>query len=123
MIELKDTDPSIPFFAQLESPDDGPVTLINTFVAPDGGIDAVIDVWQKDSIVMRQQPGFISAQLYRGTASSRVLTNIAVWESTSALRAAFFNPQFQELLPLYPDGSTSAPVLVRKQAVPGICIG
>jgi hypothetical protein len=34
---------------------------------------------------MKQQPGFISTQLHRGTAGSTTLVNVAVWESARAL--------------------------------------
>ncbi|MEU7295192.1 antibiotic biosynthesis monooxygenase family protein [Streptomyces exfoliatus] len=123
MIEIKNLDPASPFLAQLEGPDDGsPVTLINTFVAPEGQIDKVIDVWRQDSFIMKTQPGFVSAQLYCGLGESRILTNVAVWESLTALRNAFQCEEFQQTIPLYPDGSLSYPVIVRKHAVPGVCV-
>jgi heme-degrading monooxygenase HmoA len=122
MIEICNIDPSFPFLTQLQGHDDGqPVTIINTFVAPEGQVDAVIDVWRKDSFVMKAQPGFISAQLHHGIGDSRVLTNVAVWESLTDLRNAFNSAEFQETLPLYPDGSLSYPVLERKKAVAGVC--
>ncbi|MGI5404812.1 antibiotic biosynthesis monooxygenase family protein [Streptomyces sp. CA-135486] len=122
MIEIKDIDLSLPFLTQLQGNDDGrPITIINTFVAPEGQVDAVIEVWQQDSFVMKDRPGFISAQLHRGIGDSRVLTNVAVWESLTDLRNAFISAEFQELLPHYPDGSLSFPILVRKEAVTGVC--
>lgn len=124
MIELKDLDPAAPFLAQLQGPDDGqPVTLINTFVAAEGEADKVIDVWRQDSLIMKVQPGFVSAQLYRGIGDSRLLTNVAVWESLTSLRNAFFREEFQNTLALYPDGSASQPVVMRAAAVPGVCVG
>ncbi|MFF3484147.1 hypothetical protein ACFYXC_12795 [Streptomyces sp. NPDC002701] len=63
MIEFKDLAPSAPFPAQLQGPDDGqPVTLVNTFLAPEGQVDKVVDVWRQDSLIMKVQPGFASAQ-------------------------------------------------------------
>ncbi|MET9491095.1 antibiotic biosynthesis monooxygenase [Nocardia sp. NPDC006630] len=123
MITLNDLDSRAPFFAQLNEAGDEPVTIVNTFLAPEGGMDDVFEIWRQDSEIMKSKPGFISAQLYRGTAGSRVLTNVAVWESASALNAAFLGPEFQQLLPSYPDGSVAYPHLVRPVAVPGICIG
>ncbi|MFG2592308.1 antibiotic biosynthesis monooxygenase family protein [Streptomyces sp. NPDC048438] len=123
MIELKDFDNSAPFLAQLRSPDDGqPVTLINSFLAPEGEIDKVIEVWRQDSLIMKARPGFVSAQLYRGTGDSRTLTNVAVWETLTALREAFSCEEFQSTLALYPDGSVSQPVVMRTAAVPGVCV-
>ena len=123
MIELRDVDPDLPFLTQLQDRDDvHPVVLVNSFVAPDGKADEVAEVWRLDSEIMRRQPGFVSAQLHRGLGTSRVLTNVAVWESTAALGNAFANAEFQRTLALYPDGTVAYPVLVRARAVPGICV-
>ena len=123
MMELKDLDPSFPFFSQLEDAGEGPITVINTFVAPEGGVEASLEAWSQEAAAMRAQPGFISAQLYCGVGKgSRLLTNVAVWESVSALQEAFSQPQFQEMLSLPPEGSVAYPILMRKRAVAGICV-
>lgn len=123
MIDLKDLDASVPFLKELQGPDDGrPITIINTFVVPEGQMDKVIDVWRQDSMIMKAQPGWVSAQLYRGIGSSNVVTNVSVWESLTSLKNAFLTPDFQNTLPLYPDGSISYPVLVRQEAVAGVCV-
>ncbi|MFG2592328.1 antibiotic biosynthesis monooxygenase family protein [Streptomyces sp. NPDC048438] len=123
MIALKDLDPSSPFLAQLQGPDDGqPVTIVNTFLAPEGQVEKVLDVWRQDSMIMKVQPGFISAQLYRGIGDSHILTNVAVWETLTSLKNAFLLEEFQNTLTLYPDSSLSYPILVRKVAVPGVCV-
>ncbi|MEU2289100.1 antibiotic biosynthesis monooxygenase family protein [Streptomyces sp. NPDC013178] len=123
MIELKDLDTSAPFLAQLQGPDDGqPITLVNVFVAPEGTVEEVIDIWRQDSFIMKAQPGFISAQLYRGIGDSRILTNVAVWENLTSLWNAFSREEFQKTLTLYPDGSIAHPIVVRKVAVPGVCV-
>jgi quinol monooxygenase YgiN len=123
VIELRDLDPDLGFLAQLRNIDDGhPVVLVNTFVAPDGRVQEVMEVWRLDSAIMRRQPGFISAQLYRSPGASSVLTNVAVWESAAVLWKAFTDAEFQQTLALYPDGTVAYPVLVRPRAVPGICV-
>ena len=123
MIDLKDIDRSAPFLAELQGPDDGrPITIINTLVVPEGQMDKVIDVWRQDSMIMKAQPGWVSAQLYRGIGNSSVVTNVSVWESLTALKNAFMTEEFQNTLPLYPDGSASYPVLVRQEAVAGVCV-
>jgi quinol monooxygenase YgiN len=123
VIELRDLDPDLGFLAQLQNIDDGhPVVLVNTFVAPDGRVQEVTEVWRLDSAIMRRQPGFISAQLYRGPGTSGVLTNVAVWESAAVLWGAFTDAEFQQTLALYPDGTVAYPVLVRPRAVPGVCV-
>jgi heme-degrading monooxygenase HmoA len=121
MINLAELDASTPYLSQLG---DGaePVTIINTFVAPEGKIDEVLAAWESDAVYMKEKPGFISAQLFRGVGSSRVFTNIAVWESTAHLRAAFGTPEFAEHLKQYPDGTVAYPHLFQKAAVKGICV-
>ncbi|MFD3744002.1 antibiotic biosynthesis monooxygenase [Nocardia sp. NPDC058633] len=123
MITLNDLDPRTPFMGQLAEEGGQPVMIVNTFVAPPDGVDAMIDVWRRDSDVMKAHSGFVSAQLYRGTGGSRVLTNVAVWESAEHLRHAFGSKEFQQLLPEYPSGSASYPQLVRPVAVSGVCAG
>src|SRR5690349_1218619 len=99
MITLNDFDSNAPFLAQLNEAGDEPVTIVNTFLAPEGQVEDVIEIWHQDSDTMKAKPGFISAQLHQGTADSRVLTNVAVWESTKARQEAFVGPDFQVLLP------------------------
>lgn len=121
MIAFSELDPHAQFMDQLRDDDPSPVTLINTFIAPEGKVDEVIAVWETDSAIMKAAPGFISAQLYRGTRSSRVMVNVAVWESARALSDAFHSSEFQATLGLYPEGTITRPHLVRRMAVPGVC--
>lgn len=122
MIKLADLDESTPYLSQLKETA-GPVTIINTFVAPEGKADEVRAAWEQDSAYMKTKPGFISAQLFRGIGSSRVFTNVAVWESTEHLLAAFGTPEFARHLERYPDGTVTYPHLYQKAAVEGICEG
>ncbi len=121
MVTLEDVDPTTPFVAQLQE-EAAPVVLVNTFLTPEGGHDEVVAAWEKDAAFMKAQPGFISTQLHRGTGTSRVLVNVAVWESTEALRAAFTSPEFQQALGRYPDGTVARPHLVQKIAVSNVCV-
>jgi quinol monooxygenase YgiN len=121
MISLNELDPTATYASQLHE-ETGPVVLLNTFVAPDGRVDDVVAAWTEDAAYFRSQPGCISAQLHRGIGDSRVLVNIAVWEGTAHLRAAFFNPEFQRHMERYPDGTVATPHILRKVAVPGICV-
>jgi len=120
MITLKEIDPSSPFLEQLGE-EEGPIVLINTFVFPDGTRDAALDAWTKDATFMLAQPGCVSTQLHEGIGSSHTMVNVAVWESTAALRTAFSQPRFQAGLAEYPDGSVSLPHILRKLAVEDIC--
>jgi heme-degrading monooxygenase HmoA len=121
-VQISDLDPSCPFFSQLDQAGEDPVTVINTFVAPEGGMDACLEAWKTEAAVMKAQPGFISTQLYRGVGDSRILTNVAVWESAAALKAAFSSRDWQDGLLNPPEGAVAYPVLMRKMGTPGICV-
>ncbi|WP_171166017.1 antibiotic biosynthesis monooxygenase family protein [Streptomyces sp. I05A-00742] len=120
-MKLQDHDPTTPFLAQLQERT-GPVTLVNTFVVPEEAAERFEKTWREDAGFMKAQPGFISTQLYRGTAGSRLWLNVAVWESTDALRAAFGRPEFQQARAKYSDAITAAPHVYTKVAVEGICV-
>jgi heme-degrading monooxygenase HmoA len=122
MISLASLDESTPYPGQLKETA-GPVTIINTFVAPEGKADEALAAWEDDAAYMKAKPGFISAQLYRGIGGSRVFTNVAVWESTGHLAAAFGTPEFAQHMSRYPEGTVAYPHLYQKAAVAGICEG
>jgi hypothetical protein len=63
-----------------------------------------------------------STQLYRGIGRSSVFFNYAVWESVEDFKRAFTNPQFQAKMKEYPQSAQASPHLVKKVAVPGICV-
>jgi hypothetical protein len=48
VIEIKNIDPAQSFLTQLQEADPGPVTVINTFVYPEGEFEAVVEAWRKD---------------------------------------------------------------------------
>jgi heme-degrading monooxygenase HmoA len=122
MLDLRNLDDSTPFRSQ-HGVDAGPVTIINTFVAPEGKEDEVVAAWKEDARYMTDTGDILSVQLYRGIGGSRLFTNVAVWRSTAALRAAFSNPEFAEHLEQYPAGTVAYPHLYQKVAVEGICEG
>lgn len=122
MITLQELDSSTPLHAQLQEKT-GPVVVVNTFIAPEGEVDAVLAAWELDAKYMKSQPGFVSAQLHRGIGSSRALVNVATWESTEALRDALTAPEFQATLERYPAGTVASPHIFRKVAVDGVCVG
>jgi quinol monooxygenase YgiN len=121
MLRLRELDDRVRLADQL-SEEVGPVILINTFhVAPED-VDALLEAWAADAAYLKQQPGFISAQLHRGIGGSSVFLNYAVWESVQAFRDAFGDPQFQAMFARYPDSTVASPHLFQKVAVPGICL-
>ena len=120
-MRLREMDERPTYMQQLQQ-DDGPIVLINQFnVAPED-VDRLLEVWADDAAFMKQQEGFISTQLHRGTAGSCTFMNVAVWESSRALGAAFRLPEFQRRAARYPDSAVAAPPVFQKVAVPGICV-
>lgn len=101
----------------------GPVILINKIGVNPNNIDQFFKAWKKDATIMKQQPGFISAQLYRGIAGSCTFINYAVWETSEHYKKAFDRPTNPSLSTLmdFP-AVTVSPHLFRKVAVPGICV-
>jgi hypothetical protein len=47
-------------------------------------------LWAGDAAFMKQQPGFISTQLHRGTAGSTTYVNVAVWNPLSRIHGGSF---------------------------------
>jgi heme-degrading monooxygenase HmoA len=121
MLRLRELDDRARLADQLAE-EVGPVILINTFQVAAEDVDALLKAWAADAAYLKQQPGFISAQLHRGIAGSGVLCNLAVWESVQAFRNAFGDPQFQATFARYPDSTVASPHLFQKVAVPGICV-
>jgi quinol monooxygenase YgiN len=101
----------------------GPVILINKIGVNPNNIDQFLKAWRKDATIMKQQPGFISAQLYRGIAGSCTFINYAVWETSEHYKKAFTRPTNPSLSTLmdFP-AVTVSPHLFWKVAVPGICV-
>ena len=120
-MKLREMDDRVTYAQQLGH-DDGPVVLINQFNLAREETGQFLQVWADDSAFMKQQPGYICAQLYRGTAGSTTFINVAVWESARALGQAFSSPGFQSLIARHPDSAVAAPHIFTKVAVPGICV-
>lgn len=118
---LREMDDQVTYIQQLQD-NDGPVVLINQFNLAPGDVGRFLEAWADDAAFMKQQPGFISTQLHRGTAGSTTFINVAVWESAPALGRAFRSPEFQARAARYPDSTVAAPHVFTKVAVPGICL-
>lgn len=108
MATLQSLDPNTPMFAQFKEKT-GRIVLANTFVVPKGGTESFLALFRRQAAFMTAQPGFVSLRMHRGTAGSRLLLNVAVWESTEALAAALGNPEFQRLAAESPDDVVSYP--------------
>ena len=66
---LTEMDDHVSFLTQLAH-DDGPIVLINTFHVAESDVPTLLQAWADDAAWMKQQPGYISTQLHRGTAGS-----------------------------------------------------
>ena len=121
MVKLIEMDDSVTLQEQMTT-EAGPVILINEFKVRPKEADQLVDAWTRDAAFLKQQPGFISAQLHRGIAGSSVFVNVAVWQSVADFRRAFSQPEFRESLEAYPPSTIAAPHLFQKIAVPNICV-
>jgi heme-degrading monooxygenase HmoA len=121
-MQRRELNDQVTYIEQLRG-DDGPITLINEFnMAPDDA-ERFIEAWADDATYMKEQPGFVSTQLHRGTTGSTTFVNVAVWESARALGRALSSPEFQARSARYPESTVAAPHVFTKVAVSGICEG
>ncbi|MFF3172446.1 antibiotic biosynthesis monooxygenase family protein [Streptomyces sp. NPDC057900] len=108
MAKLQSLDPHTPMSAQFKEKT-GPIVLANTFVVPKEGTEAFLALFRRQAEFMEAQPGFVSVRMHRGTGDSRLLMNVAVWESTEALATAFGSPEFQRMAAEFGDDIVSYP--------------
>ncbi|MEU1785786.1 antibiotic biosynthesis monooxygenase family protein [Streptomyces sparsogenes] len=108
MAELRSLDPNTPMVAQFKE-ETGRIVLANTFVVPKERSEAFLALFRWQAEFMKAQPGFVSLRMHKGTADSRLLMNVAVWESTEALATAFGSPEFQRMAAEFPDDIVSYP--------------
>jgi quinol monooxygenase YgiN len=108
MATLQSLDPHTTLFAQFAEKT-GPIVLANTFFVPEERTESFLALFRRQAAFMKAQPGFVSLQMHKGTADSRLLMNIAVWESTEALATAFGSPEFQRMVAESPDDVVSYP--------------
>ena len=121
MMQRTEMDPTVTLSDQLTR-EVGPVVLVNTFHVAPSDVDALLSAWAQDAAYLKTKPGYIATQLHRGIGGSTTFVNVAVWESVSAFRAAFGDPEFQATFANYPESAVASPHLFQKVAVPGICV-
>ena len=100
----------------------GAVILLNKFTVNPEDVDQFLKVFAATTEALKQQPGFISAQLHRGIAGSSTFINYAVWESAEHFKRAFNSPGFRSSAADLPPTTVMSPHLFKKVAVPGICV-
>ena len=122
MAKLVEMDEHVSIFAQMEE-DVGPVILINKFSVKPKEFDQFMKGWATEAEKFKQQPGFISTQLHKGIGGSGTFINYAVWESAAHFKRAVnnvMNPN--DMMSAYPPSTVASPHLLKKAAVPGICV-
>lgn len=87
------------------------MTLINVFTVDPADQRRLIDRWQDATEnVLRDLPGFISANLHRSLDGTKVV-NYAQWDSEEAFQAMLRDPTAGPLLTELAEIATPAPVL------------
>lgn len=79
---------------------DQPVTLMNSFVVPEGRDEAFVELWTATSEYFRRQPGFLSLRLHRAVTPQAPYryVNVARWASDAAYRAPHGTDEFRALV-------------------------
>ena len=121
MAKIVEMDEKVTLNIQLEE-DVGAVILLNKFTVNPEDVDQFLKVFAATTEALKQQPGFISAQLHRGIAGSSTFINYAVWESAEHFKRAFNSPGFRSSAADLPTTTVMSPHLFKKVAVPGICV-
>jgi len=122
MTNLVEMDEQVGIFTQMEE-NVGPVILINKFSVDPKEFDQFLKGYAIDNEKFKQQPGFISTQLYKGIGGSGIFVNYAVWESAAHFKRAVnnvMNPN--DTMSAFPASTVASPHLFKKVAIQGICV-
>jgi quinol monooxygenase YgiN len=122
MAKLVEMDERVGIFTQMEE-DVGPVILLNKFSVDPKEFDQFLKGYAIDNEKFKQQPGFISTQLYKSIDGSGTFVNYAIWESAAHFKRAVnnvMNPN--DTMSAFPASTVASPHLFKKVAVQGICV-
>jgi heme-degrading monooxygenase HmoA len=121
MVKIIEMDENVTLKSQLEE-DVGPVILLNKFTVQPEDVDQFLKAFTEITKMLKQQPGFISAQLLRGIGDSSIFFNYGVWESAEHFKRAFNRPKYRSSIADVLPNTTMSPHLFKKVTVPGICV-
>src|SRR3954449_2281673 len=78
----------------------GGVTLINSFVVPEGREEAFQELWTATSSYFRAQPGYLSLRLHRALSPDARyrFVNVARWSSLDDFQAAHATEKFRRVV-------------------------
>ena len=85
---------------EAETGADQPVTLMNSFMVPEGRDEVFVQLWLETSRYFREQPGFLSLRLHRAVTPGTPYryVNVARWASDAAYRAPHGTEEFRRLV-------------------------
>ena len=77
-----------------------PVTLMNSFLVPEGRDEAFLELWTESSRYFQAQPGFLSLRLHRAVTPGAPYryVNVARWASDAHYRAPHGTDEFRRLV-------------------------
>jgi heme-degrading monooxygenase HmoA len=77
-----------------------PVTLMNSFIVPEGRDEEFVKLWTETSEYFRAQPGFLSLRLHRAVTPGTPYryVNVARWASDADYRAPHGTAEFRQLV-------------------------
>jgi len=112
-MRFREMDQRVTYQKQLQE-DACPVVLINEFnVAPED-TERFLEVWADDAAHMKQQPGFISTQLHRGTTGSTTFVNAAAGSRQERSPRRSARPGFRNAPPATPKTPSPPPTSSRR---------
>jgi hypothetical protein len=100
------------------------VILINKFDVDPNKIEQFLKDWTEISSYFKQQPGFITTELYKGIGKSSVFVSYQVWKSIDHFKKessiVLNSNEVQSRLAKYNDSLVISSHLFRNVVVPGI---
>lgn len=100
------------------------VILINKFDVAQDKIEQFLKDWAETSNYFKQQPGFITTELYKGIGKSCVFISYQVWKSIDHFKKGsnivLNSDDMNSRLAKYNDSLVISSHLFRKAVVPGI---
>lgn len=82
------------------------ITLVDRFEVQPENLESFQERWSALKNYMKQQPGFISAELSKTPVGSRTWVMSEKWDSLEAYKAAVYTEEFQSLLQNFPAKAT-----------------
>ena len=92
--------------AKAQASQEAVVTLTNQFIVSQDQLPEFLDRWSGIGAYMKQQPGFVSAELHKDILNSQEWVMSEQWKSLDAYRRAISTASFQALVHDFPAKAT-----------------